>query len=122
MRIDSWARTPAWDTTGKYNDNLFRDTLVIRNDEGKLLVVNELPLEWYLKGMGEVSNSEMPEKVKTIVVAARSYAKHYMSPQNRKYNTKLYDGSDDPDSFQKYLGYGYESRSPSVALQVDNTR
>lgn len=64
----------------------------------------------------------MPEKIKTIVVAARSYAKHYMSPQNRKYNTKLYDGSDDPDSFQKYLGYGYESRSPNVALQVDNTR
>lgn len=64
----------------------------------------------------------MPEKIKTITVAARSYAKYYMNPQNRKYDTKLYDGSDDPDSFQKYLGYGYEARSPNVITQVLTTK
>ncbi len=44
-----------------------------------------------------------------------------MLPQNRKYNTSLCDGSDNPESFQKYLGYDYERRSPNVAKMVDAT-
>ena len=84
--------------------------------------MNHLPLEWYLKGLGEVSNGDLPEKIKTIVVAARGYASYYMDPKNRKYNTNRYDGSDDPESFQKYLGYSYEFRSPNVAALVDATQ
>lgn len=46
-----------------------------------------------------------------------------MSPKNRKFaGVTLYDGSDDPDVFQKYLGYGYESRSPNVSRIVDGSR
>jgi len=45
-----------------------------------------------------------------------------MDPKNRKYATRLYDASDDPDSFQKYLGYSYESRSPNVSKMVDATK
>jgi hypothetical protein len=55
-------------------------------------------------------------------VAARSYAYYYQNPKNRKYQTLLYDGSDDPDSFQKYLGYGYELRSPDVTKYVKLTK
>ena len=83
--------------------------------------MNELPLEDYLRGLGEVSNTDNPEKIKTITVAARSYARHYMERANRKYNTTLYDGSDNSDSFQKYLGYSYEMRSPNVSREVKNT-
>ncbi|MBC7498551.1 N-acetylmuramoyl-L-alanine amidase [Candidatus Gracilibacteria bacterium] len=122
VRIDSWDRVPDWDKSGKYNDNLFRDTIRVMGKNGKLVITNDLPLEWYLKGMGEVSNSDLTEKIKTIVVSARSYAKWYMSPQNRKFSGESYDGSDDPDVFQKYLGYSYELRSPSVARVVDMTR
>lgn len=50
-----------------------------------------------------MSNTDLPEKIKTIIVAARSYASFYMNPQNRKFSTILYDGSDNPDEFQKYL-------------------
>lgn len=45
-----------------------------------------------------------------------------MDKTHRKYETLLYDGLDDPDSFQKYLGYGYEMRSPNVSRYVDETR
>jgi stage II sporulation protein D len=83
--------------------------------------VNELPLEDYLRGLGEVSNTDNAEKIKTITVAARSYARYYMERTNRKYNTNLYDGSDDPNSFQRYLGYSYEMRSPNVSREVKNT-
>jgi SpoIID/LytB domain protein len=90
--------------------------------DGKLLVINDLPVEWYLKGMWEVSNGDLSEKIKTIVVASRSYAKWYMDPLHRKFSTRLYDGSDNPDEFQKYLGYSYEMRSPNVSKAVDLTR
>lgn len=128
VRIPSWTRIPSWDTSRKYNDNTFRTRIVVRNDGGKLLVVNELPLEYYLKGMGEVSEGDaksLPEKSKTIVVAARSYALYYRDPTltlfKRKFPGKPYDVSDDPDESQKYLGYGYEMRSPTVAKLVDDT-
>lgn len=69
-----------------------------------------------------MSNGDLTEKIKTITVAARTYALYYMQREHRKYNTHRYDGSDDPDSFQKYIGYSYERRSPEVAKVVDETR
>lgn len=122
VRIDSWDRVPDWDKSGKYNDNLFRDTIRILNKDNKLIIINDLPIEWYLKWLGEVSNGDLPEKIKVITIAARSYARYYMESKNRKFSTNLYDGSDNPDEFQKYLGYGYERRSPNVAKLVDATR
>jgi SpoIID/LytB domain protein len=44
-----------------------------------------------------------------------------MERMNRKYSTDLYDGSDDPESFQRYLGYSYELRSPNVSREVVST-
>lgn len=122
FRIVSWSRVPAWDSIWKYNDNIFRSKLIVRNDWWKLLVINELPIEDYLKWLGEVSNGDSIEKIKTIIVAARSYAYYYQNPKNRKYQTTLYDGSDDPDSFQKYLWYGYELRSPNAVTAVKATK
>lgn len=122
IEINSWMRIPDWDKQMQYNDNLFRDTIEIFNDNWKLIVVNHLPLEYYLKGLGEVSNNDLPEKIKTITVAARWYANYYMQKQNRKYNTDRYDGSDNPDSFQNYIGFSYEMRSPNVATMVDATK
>ncbi len=51
VRVDSWDRVPEWDKSGKYNDNLFRDTIRVINQDGKLTLINDLPLEWYLKGI-----------------------------------------------------------------------
>lgn len=59
--------------------------------------------------------------MKTILVAARSYAYFYSDPAHRKFPGKAYDGSDNPDEFQKYLGYGYERRSPNAGALVDQT-
>lgn len=88
---------------------------------GKIEIINELPLEDYLKGIAEISNGDNQEKMKTIIVAARSYALWYTDPANRKFPGKDYDGSDDPEVFQKYLGYGYEQRSAQSAKIVDVT-
>ena len=129
VRIVSWSRIPPWDTLGRYNDNLFRGKIVVRNDGGKLLVVNELPIEDYLKGMGEVSESvdvkNYPEKVKALIVAARSYGYYYMDKKlplkDRKFQTFLYDISDNPDESQMYKWYSYEMRSPNYVKLVEST-
>lgn len=122
VRVNNWDRVPAWDKEKKYNDNEFRGKLEVRIEGGKLIVINELPLELYLRGLAEFSNGENVEKAKTIIVAARSYAFHYTDPKNRKFPGKPYDGSDDPDVFQKYLGYGYEKRSATTSKYVEETR
>ncbi|EKD30099.1 MAG: N-acetylmuramoyl-L-alanine amidase [uncultured bacterium (gcode 4)] len=121
IEIPSWNRKPSWDTSGLMNDNIFRGKISLLNEWGKLVVVNELPLEDYLRGIAEVSNGDNEEKIKTILTAARSYAYFYSYPENRKFPGKTYDGSDNPDEFQKYLGYGYEKRSPMSSRLVDIT-
>ena len=121
VRIASWDRIPAWDTRRMYNDNIFRGNIVLRIENEKILVVNELPLELYLRGLAEVSNTDNPEKIKTILTAARSYAYYYSNNSNRKFPNKPYDASDDPDVFQKYLGYSYELRSPQVMNMISST-
>lgn len=122
VRINNWTRIPAWDNEKKYNDNEFRGKLEIRVEDGKLIVINELPIEMYLRGLAEFSSGENVEKAKTILVAARSYALFYTNPDHRKFPGKPYDGSDDPDVFQKYLGYGYEKRSATTTQYVQETQ
>ena len=102
------------------NDNQFRGGLKINGKNQKLEVINKLGLESYLKGLAEISNFEHPEKIKTIIVAARSYAYHYIT-DGTKFPGKPYNLDDDPNVSQKYLGYGFEKRAPNVIKEVINT-
>ena len=83
-------------------------------------MINELPLESYVKGVAEVSNSDPTEKLKTMAVIARTYALYYVR-MDEKFPSMPYDLTDDPEECQKYLGYGYESRSPNMGSAVDAT-
>lgn len=118
LELVNFENRPAWNT--ELNDNRFRGTLEVRSVSGKLTVINELPMEDYLKGIGEVSNGDPIEKIKTIIILARSYAKYYRG-SDRKFPGKPYDLDDDPDHTQKYLGYGLEVRSPNIARAVTET-
>jgi peptidoglycan hydrolase-like amidase len=42
--------------------------------------------------------------------------------QDKKFKREWYHASDDPDVFQKYLGYGLEERSPNINKVVDETK
>jgi len=120
MEISSWEHRPSWNQN--LNDNLFRGTIEIRNIDDKLAVINELPLENYLKGIAEVSNSDPTEKLKTMAVLSRTYALFYLQEENEKFPGQPYDASDNPDIFQKYLGYGLEKRSPNFTEAIEKTK
>lgn len=120
LEIDSWDRIPEWDKQKKYNDNKFRWDITLYIKNWKLVVVNSVLLSDYLKWLWEVSDTDNTEKIKTIIVSARTYARWYMT-KARKYPWELYDWSDNPDEFQKYLWYGLEKRSPHINKIVDDT-
>lgn len=111
LTIGNFNHRPAWDQT--LNDNQYRGILEVQIVDGELNLINEVPLEDYLKGLAEAANSDPAEKIKAVVVAARSYAKHYMTDEV-KFQGKPYNLDDNPNVSQKYLGYGAEKRSGNV--------
>lgn len=113
----SYENRPKWNLT--LNDNTFRGVLELRkNDRNDYVwLINELPMESYLKGMAETSDVSHAEFKKALAVAARSYAWwHYTHPGKHWHFTvdATYD--------QVYRGYGAESRLPKWAAAVDATR
>ena len=121
LEIENYENHPSWNTS--LNDNRFRDVLEVRqdSDEGKLIVINELSMKYYLRGVGESTESEPVEKQKAMAVIARTYAQYYIE-KDEKFPGKPYQANDDPDVFQKYLGYGYEIRAPHWVEAVTNTQ
>jgi len=120
LKIASWARPLAW--APKTHDNLFLGTLEFRIIDNKLVIINELLLEDYIKGIAEVSNNAPFEKQKVIAVISRTYAQFYMDKNHTKFPNMPYDGDDNPDHFQKYRGYGYQKRSPLFEQAVNSTK
>jgi hypothetical protein len=118
LEIKNFENRPAWNA--KLNDNRYRGILEVINEDGVARVINELPMESYLRGLGEVSNSAHPEKAKALMVAARTYA-YYYTEVDRKFPGKSYDLDDNPDVSQKYLGYGLEVRSQNVVQAIKAT-
>lgn len=102
--------------------NTFRQTLEFHYapSRSELWAINELPLEWYLKGVAESSNTAAPELIKTIMTAARSYAFWHINKNTKRsaWGFTLMSSSAD----QVYLGYEYEQKAPNVATAVDATR
>jgi hypothetical protein len=117
--IYNWNRFPAWNPDIK--DNKFKGVLEIRLDNNKMIIINDISLNEYLKGIAEVPEKEPQEKKKALAVLARSYARHYLETEYKKYPDKPYDASDDPNTFQKYLGYNYVLRSPQWQEALKST-
>jgi hypothetical protein len=112
VKVLSMSQRPGWNLN--LNDNHFRGIMEVTREDGKLILINELGLENYLRGIAEVSNNAPEHKIKTILIAARSYAVYYMT-QDEKFPGKPYHLDDSPERSQKYLGYNLELRNSGVA-------
>ncbi len=121
IKINSWDRKPTWDKSWKLNDNEFRWDIVLYTKDNKLVVVNDILLWDYLKWLWEVSNWTNPEKVRVIIILARTYARWYMT-KARKFAWEWFDASDNPNVFQKYLWFGLEKRSENINEIVEETK
>lgn len=105
-----------------WNDNSYRGVIEIRWSEKdeKVWIINELPMEDYLKGLAESSNASQPEYQKALIVAARSYAL-YHHDTGTKHRSRYFDVVASVGD-QYYRGYESEKRIPKVAEAVAATR
>ncbi|MEI7512531.1 MAG: NBR1-Ig-like domain-containing protein [Candidatus Uhrbacteria bacterium] len=119
MEMSDFSRLVGW--LPGANDNTFRGQMELRLAEssGEVWVINELPVEWYLKGIGETSNSSPQQYQRTLLVAARTYAMYHVG-RGTKHAAQHY--TVDATYDQVYRGYGAELRDPAVVQAVDATR
>jgi stage II sporulation protein D len=103
-------RLTVYGRSGRYH--AYRGTIVAQPSGGLLYIINVLPIEDYLRGLGEVPSSWPFEAIKAQIVAARCYALTHLG------STALYD-VDDTTQFQVYRGVDAESGSQNAA--VDQT-
>ncbi|MDQ7815318.1 MAG: SpoIID/LytB domain-containing protein [Patescibacteria group bacterium] len=103
------------------NDNKFRGKLELRYTPSSDLVwvINELPVEWYLKGIAETSNSSPQEYQRALLTAARTYAMYHVQ-RGTKHAAEYF--TVDAKYDQVYRGYGAEIRDSNVVAAIDSTR
>jgi hypothetical protein len=99
----------------------YRGTLECRVIDGQVVVINELPLEDYMRGLAEEPDTEPYEKQRAFAVAARTYMAYWMQSEHRKFPGMPYDGSDSPATFQAYGGYDLETANPFWVKAVNAT-
>lgn len=104
------------------NDNTFRTQLELRFTPltDSVWVINELLIEWYLKGIAETSNVSPAEFQRTLLTTARTYAMYHVQRGGTKHADEFY--TVDARYDQVYRGYGAESRTPTISAAVDATR
>ncbi|OGH61670.1 MAG: hypothetical protein A2848_01845 [Candidatus Magasanikbacteria bacterium RIFCSPHIGHO2_01_FULL_50_8] len=82
-------------------------------------MVNELPIELYLKGLIETGNAESAELHKSVYTAARTYAYIHL-PDGKRYIDRIWDVHAVWDQY--YKGYAAERVNPNGVKAVDETR
>lgn len=103
-------------------NNQFRGTLELRfaSATGKVWLIEEVPIEQYVAGLGESGDSGPTEYLKTLAVAARTYVLFHHLEQ-RKHASENYDLKS-TSSDQVYYGFSYESHMPNFNAAVLATR
>jgi hypothetical protein len=119
MTITNFDRRKTRDT--QFANNTFRNVLELRYNTKKdrTWIINELPVEYYLRGLAETSNLSHPEFQKTLLTAARTYA-YYHIERSTKHAAEGYQVDAYQD--QVYWGYGQEERTPLITEGVEATR
>lgn len=105
------------------NDNTFRGILELRyaadDPAHEVWVINELPIEMYLRGLAETSDVSPLEFQKTLMIAARTYAFYHWRRATKHASLGFHV---DSKYDQVYRGYGAEARSPNIVNGVTATR
>jgi hypothetical protein len=102
-------------------NNMYRNVLEIRYNStyDRTWVINELKMEYYLRGLAETSNVSHLEFQKALLTAARTYA-FYHWQRATKHKAEGYHVDAYLD--QVYRGYSQEEQTPRITESVEATR
>lgn len=116
--IETYRNPPKWNWS--LPDNKFRGALELRYspNTGRVWMINELPLEYYLMGLGETRSTDNFEYLEVMTVVGRSYALWHML-DNYKHDNEYYN----LDAYwdQVYRGYDNELRHPELVQAIEET-
>lgn len=121
FEIQNLDNRPVWDQS--INFNRYRGAIEIRYappPRDRLWIIEELPLEDYMRGLGETSNGSPYEYQKALVTAARTYALYVVGVGGKhvsEFHHLNRTGND-----QVYKGYTSELVRPNVVRAVEETR
>lgn len=111
---------PTWDPS--LNFNQFRGSISVWTSVAthREWVIEELPLEDYMRGLAETSNGSHPDFQRALVTAARTYALFVLSigGKHEKENFDVNTTGND----QVYKGYVSELVRPNVVAAAEATR
>ena len=113
VEVLSYENRPAWDTT--INDNTFYGAIevVYSNNSSVLLLVNDLGIERYVRGIAEAGNENDADYLETLLTAARTYAWYnVLHPTKHAAEPYILDNSAND---QVYRGAGFTARAPHIA-------
>lgn len=105
------------------NYNKFRGVMEIRKCDtcAELWAINELRVEYYIRGLGETSGNGPEEYLKALSIAARTYALYHKVVTGGRYTKQHFDiGSTATD--QIYRGANIESVAPLVGATFAKTK
>lgn len=105
-----------------YAENTFRNILELRYNAKKdrTWVINELPMEAYLAGLGETSELSEYEFKKSLITIARTYALYHVE-RATKHASEFFHMNAYADD-QVYRGYEYEMNHPSIGKSAQETK
>ncbi len=117
--ISNYDRKVSWKGGGSFN--AYRGILEFKYSpkSGAAWVVNELPLDLYIAGIGETSNGAAMEYIKAVLAAARSYA-YFQINNGTPVSERVFDVYA-TTADQLYLGYNSEMLMPRVVQAANNT-
>lgn len=106
------------------NFSQYRGKIKLRysNNDGtkRIWVINELPLEHYIWGMGEITGTGPSEYNKLMTTAYRTYG-YWKILYSTKYATEGFKVNATPGN-QLYYGYEWEKRYPRIRQGAEATR
>ncbi len=121
VEITSFEDHPAWKPTLNYNKFRGAIEIVFSDKSNKILAVNELGLEDYLKGVAEAGQDDPAQYQKAIIVAARTYADYYILKGGKRGVDEVYHLNNTSND-QLYKGYVRETIAGAIVDAVNLTR
>jgi len=109
-----------WNKTVNFNKFRGNLELVYSEKSEKVFLVNELPFEEYLYGIGEALNSDKEEYQKAFAISTRSYAMFHLKNGGKYGKDEVYD-LNNTSSDQVYQGYNWEKYAPRLVSAVKAT-
>ncbi len=119
VTVTSYENRPAWNPD--LNDNQFYGSVeVVWSEQSQqLLLVNELGIEKYVRGIAEAGNENNAHYLQALLTASRTYALYnIMHPTKHKDEPYILDASAND---QVYRGAGFSLRAPNVIAAQQST-